>query len=76
VAGEPGVEGSSTSTSYGANGGVSQENGQQLPWSMTIPAKNGFGIYALTAQSGGSGNIMCRITVNGRVVAEQTSNDR
>jgi hypothetical protein len=40
-----------------------------------VPAADGgFGVYSLTAQSGGSGAITCRITVDGEVISEQTSN--
>jgi hypothetical protein len=65
--------GRSTSISYGTNGSVSQANGERLPWRESAAAPDGFAIYSLTAQSGSSGQITCRITVNGQEVARQSS---
>lgn len=65
--------GRATSITYGEGGGVSQQNGTRLPWTKTAKAADGFGIYALTAQSSGSGEISCKITVNGEEIATQTS---
>lgn len=66
--------GQATSISYGSNGGISQENGARLPFTKTAPAQDGFGIYSLTAQTSGSGSISCKITANGKEIANQTSN--
>jgi hypothetical protein len=65
--------GQANSISYGGTGGISQANGEQLPWTMQASATRGFGVYSLTAQNGGSGAITCRITVNGQPIAQQTS---
>lgn len=65
--------GRATSISYGGAGGISQANGERLPWTETADAADGFGIYSLTAQSNGSGEITCRITVDGQEIARQTS---
>jgi hypothetical protein len=65
--------GRATSISYGTNGGVSQANGERLPWTESVEASDGFGVYSLTAQSNGSGEITCRITVDGEEIARQTS---
>lgn len=65
--------GRATSISYGSDGGISQANGERLPWTESAEAADGFGIYSLTAQSSGSGEITCRITVDGEEIARQTS---
>ncbi|MHC1559040.1 MmpS family transport accessory protein [Actinomycetospora sp. C-140] len=59
----------------GPVGGVARENGVGLPWRRTATPARGPATYTLTAQSSseGAGQITCRITVDGRVVAEQTS---
>lgn len=53
--------------------GLSQQNGTKLPWTKTAPASDGFAAYGLTAQNGGSGEISCKITVDGKEVANNTS---
>ncbi len=53
--------------------GLSQQNGTKLPWKKTAPASEGFAAYGLTAQNGGSGQISCKITVDGKEVANNTS---
>lgn len=65
--------GRAMSISYGTNGSVSQANGERLPWTETAAAADGFGVYSLTAQSSGSSEITCRITVNGEEIARQSS---
>ncbi|WP_285656961.1 MmpS family transport accessory protein [Actinomycetospora sp. NBRC 106375] len=59
----------------GPIGGVARENGVGLPWRRTASPARAPATYTLTAQSSsaGAGQITCRITVDGRVVAEQTS---
>lgn len=61
---------------YSANGsaGIAQENGVALPWTTEVQFDAGaLRVATLTAQNSGSGDITCRITVNGEVVAELTS---
>ena len=53
--------------------GLSQQNGTKLPWKKTAPTSDGFAAYGLTAQNGGSGEISCKITVDGKEVANNTS---
>jgi hypothetical protein len=53
--------------------GLSQQNGTKLPWKKTVPSSEGFAAYGLTAQNGGSGDISCKITVDGKEVASNTS---
>jgi hypothetical protein len=53
--------------------GLSQQNGTKLPWKKTAPTSDGFAAYGLTAQNGGSGQISCKITVDGKEIANNTS---
>ena len=68
-------------TVSGGNIGQQQDNGVKPPWSKTITAKdsfvksfvlNGAMVPMLTGGKEGT-TITCRITVNGKKVAEQTS---
>lgn len=65
--------GKANTISFGANGSQSQRSAERLPWSIEQPAESGFGAYSLMAQNSGDGDITCRVTINGAVVAEQTS---
>ncbi|MGH8933017.1 MAG: MmpS family transport accessory protein [Egibacteraceae bacterium] len=63
---------------YGANGsaGVAQENEVTLPWRKEVTMEKGLGAVAVpqvTAQNAGDGTITCRISVDGEVVTEVTS---
>lgn len=61
---------------YSANGtaGIAQENGVALPWTKEVQfAEGALRVATLTAQNAGGGDITCRITVDGEVVAELTS---
>jgi hypothetical protein len=75
-------EGASASTvSYatvqGGQYGQEQATDAPLPWSKEFTVDNGafdFGVFSLTAQAAqGTTSISCRITLDGEVVAEQTS---
>lgn len=66
--------GKAMNVSYGAGSGQSQENSPELPWSKEQAASDGFDAYVLTVQNGSEGgDITCRLTVDGAVVAENTS---
>lgn len=61
---------------YSADGstGIAQENGVALPWSTEVQfAEGALRVATLSAQNAGAGDITCRITVDGEVVAELTS---
>jgi hypothetical protein len=63
-----------TSISYGIGGNQSQDNGAALPWQKQTTSDDSFLILSLVAQSGGtSGSISCKITVDGKVVVDNTS---
>lgn len=66
---------SANNITYSADGGggISQENGAQLPWKKEVKIERGFAITQVTAQNAGSGTITCRITVDGEVVKELSS---
>ncbi|GAA4164529.1 hypothetical protein GCM10022286_26380 [Gryllotalpicola daejeonensis] len=61
--------------SSASGSGMSQATGQKLPFSKTITEKQGLiPVYSLTATNGTTGaDIACKITVDGKVVAQQTS---
>jgi hypothetical protein len=60
--------------SYGVGGNQSQDNGAALPWQKQSTSDDPFLILSLVAQSGGgSGSISCKITVDGKVVVDNTS---
>jgi hypothetical protein len=60
---------------YSAGSGmdIAQENGVKLPWKKEVSMDRGFSIATLTAQNAGSGKITCRITVDGKVAKEVSS---
>ncbi|WP_258174923.1 MmpS family transport accessory protein [Actinopolyspora mortivallis] len=71
------VTGSGTagSVTYGKGGQTSQDTDAELPWSQRAEASEGVEFYSLTAQNGQEGGeITCKITVDGEVLAENTSN--
>lgn len=60
--------------SAGGTAQIAQENGAAAPWTKTVEfAEGSFRVASLTAQNAGSGDITCRITVDGEVVSETTS---
>ena len=66
--------GKANNISYGeATKGISQANGERLPWTKSTAATEGFAIYSLVAQNNGSGEITCSITVDGKEIATNTS---
>lgn len=64
-----------TSISYGIGGNTSQANSAKLPWKKRATSTDAFLLASLVAQSGsgGNGSITCRITVDGKVLVENTS---
>ena len=60
---------------YGVGGNSSQDNGASLPWKKSSTAQDSFLMVDLVAQSGsdGNGSISCKITVDGKVLVENTS---
>lgn len=71
-----GDAGSATSITFFTNGSnQSQDNGAAIPWSKEITLDDGdFTLLGVSAQSGGDGEIGCKVTVDGEVKAENTSN--
>lgn len=69
-----GISKSSTIT-YGVGGNSSQANGAKLPWKKQATSTDSFLMLSLVAQSGsgGNGTISCRITVDGQVLIENSS---
>lgn len=69
-----GTAASASNITYGLGGNMSQDNGQKLPWSKQAKSTDAFLFTSLSAQSaGGSGTITCKVTVDGKLVAENTS---
>nr|WP_218862200.1 MmpS family transport accessory protein [Actinopolyspora biskrensis] len=67
--------GGANSITFGRGGQTSQNTNAELPWSKTAEAAEGMDFYSLSAQNGqGGGDITCKITVDGEVLAENTSN--
>jgi hypothetical protein len=60
---------------YNSDGGgsMAQENNVKLPWRKEITIERGFAIPTLTAQNAGSGELTCRISVDGQAVKEAKS---
>lgn len=65
--------GTASNISYGVGGNMSQANGQALPWKQEATSEDTFLITTLSAQNGGSGEIGCRITIDGKVKVENKS---
>ncbi|NJC62934.1 hypothetical protein HC028_00140 [Planosporangium flavigriseum] len=61
------------SVTYGIGGNSSQANGTALPWKKEATSSDAFLMLSLVAQSGGSGTISCRVSVDGKVVVENSS---
>lgn len=60
-------------TYFGSDNSQQQETQATLPWSKEVANDSTFAIMGITAQNGGTGEITCRITVDGKVKTEQTS---
>ncbi|SFT45328.1 CD20-like family protein [Actinopolyspora lacussalsi subsp. righensis] len=67
--------GGASSITYGKGTQTSQQTNAELPWSKETGIADSVQFYSLTAQNGQSGgDITCKITVDGEVLAENTSN--
>ncbi|GAA2600363.1 hypothetical protein GCM10010399_33980 [Dactylosporangium fulvum] len=63
-----------SSVTYGIGGNSSQANGAALPWKKEATSTDTLLTVSIVAQSGtGTGTITCRITVDGKVVVENSS---
>ncbi|WP_298445929.1 MmpS family transport accessory protein [Gordonia sp. (in: high G+C Gram-positive bacteria)] len=60
-------------TYFGENANQSQETDAALPWRSKTFDKSKTTLTGVTAQNGGSGEITCKIIVNGKVEVENTS---
>lgn len=72
-----GDSGTATNITYfGTGGNQSQETDATLPFrkEITADSKSDFVIKGVTAQNGGDGAITCKITVDGKVETENSSN--
>ncbi len=64
--------GSDVTITFGRGTSVAQVSGADLPWERTAPAADEPADYSVTA-AGGSGELSCRILVDGAVVSEQSA---
>lgn len=64
-----------SNVTYNTDGGgsISQEANVKLPWRKEIAIERGLAVATLTAQNGDSGELTCRISVDGQVVKEAKS---
>lgn len=70
------VTGTGTASVFysGRNFDTAQENDTALPWTKNVTMDGLLKVVSLTATNGAEdGEISCRITVGGKVIAEQTS---
>ncbi len=58
---------------YGLNADQSQDNGAKVPWKKELTSAESLTIATVVAQNKGSGEIACKITVDGKVVKENKS---
>ncbi|MER7472892.1 MmpS family transport accessory protein [Micromonospora sp. NPDC000018] len=63
----------SADVTYGLNADQSQENGAKLPWKKELTSSEALVIPTVLAQSKGTGKISCKITIDGKVVKENSS---
>lgn len=63
----------SSVTYFSADNSLQQETNRKLPWSKTVVNDSTYVTTGLTVQNGGTGSITCRITVDGKVVDEETA---
>jgi hypothetical protein len=61
------------SVTYGLNADQSQDNEAKLPWKKELTSAEALTIASLVAQNSGSGEISCKISVDGKVVKENKS---
>lgn len=68
-------KGPASNVTYAADGGgsIAQEASVKLPWRKEVSVERGFAITTVSAQNAGSGQITCRISVDGQLVKELTS---
>ncbi|SDH48003.1 membrane protein [Leifsonia sp. 98AMF] len=67
---------SASSVTYSIpNGAFSQSQvaGASIPWSVTLPITGRYNAYVVLAQAGDGDSISCAITINGKIVDQQTS---
>lgn len=64
--------GSAGTITFGLGTSVAQVSGAELPWQRTSPAAAESTEYSVTA-AGGSGEISCRILVDGAVLSEESA---
>jgi hypothetical protein len=64
---------SEVSYASGDASSVAQRTPVSLPWSQDINIRDEFFVPSLSARNAGSGQITCRIAVNGAVVSEVTT---
>lgn len=63
----------SADVTFGLNGDQSQNNGTALPWHKDLTTNEDFYVVSIVAQSKGTGEIVCRITIDGKLVKENKS---
>ncbi len=64
--------GSGVTITFGRGTSVAQVSGADLPWERTAPAAGEPTDYSVTA-AGGSGELACRILVDGAVISEESA---
>ncbi|MBN9797754.1 MmpS family transport accessory protein [Pseudonocardia alni] len=64
--------GSGVTITFGRGTSVAQVSGTDLPWERTAPAAGEPTDYSVTA-AGGSGELSCRILVDGAVISEESA---
>jgi len=69
-----GDSGTALNVTYMINQGEQQDTNVALPWSKEFTADDKFQAFVVNAQNAGAGSISCTITVDGRVINQQTSN--
>lgn len=70
---EVGGNASKADVTYGFDSNSSQDNGVGLPWKKESKTSDDFLVVTMLAQNKGSGEITCKITVDGKVVKENRS---
>jgi hypothetical protein len=70
-----GGQGADVTYSKNGSGQTSQDNGAKTPWSKTVKIKGdpSLDTYTVLAQNSGTGEIGCKISVDGKVVNENSS---
>jgi hypothetical protein len=69
-----GDSGTANNVTYMINHGEQQETNVTLPWSKEFTADGKFQAFVVNAQNAAAGSISCKITVDGQVINQQTSN--